>query len=43
MEDQMPWNSYEKNIGRTYFDTNHNSIFLDPPPRVVEIKTKMNK
>ena len=33
----------EENIGRTLFDTNHSKIFFDPPPRVMEIKTKVNK
>ena len=33
----------EKNIGRTLFDINHSNIFFDPPPRVMKIKTKMNK
>ena len=33
----------EKNIGRTPFDVNHSKIFFDPPPRVMEIKTKINK
>ena len=33
----------EKNIGRTLFDINHSKIFFDPPPRVMEIKTKINK
>ena len=28
----------EENIGRTLFDINHN-YFLDPSPRVMEIKT----
>ena len=32
----------EENIGRTLFDINHNKIFFDPPPRVMEIKTKIN-
>ena len=32
----------EENIGRTLFDINHNKIF-DPPPREMEIKTKINK
>ena len=31
------------NIGRTLFDVNCSNIFLDPPPRVMEIKTKINK
>ena len=30
----------EENIGRTLFDINHSKIFFDPPPRVMEIKTK---
>ena len=33
----------EGNIGRTLFDINHSKIFFDPPPRVMEIKTKINK
>ena len=33
----------EEKIGRTLFDINHSKIFLDPPPRVMGIKTKINK
>ena len=33
----------EENIGRTLLDINHSKIFFDPPPRVMEIKTKINK
>ena len=33
----------EENIGRTLFDINHSKIFFDPLPRVMEIKTKINK
>ena len=33
----------EENIGRTLFDINHSKIFFNPPPRVMEIKTKINK
>ena len=33
----------EENIGRTLFDINHSKIFFDPPPRVMEIKPKINK
>ena len=33
----------EENIGRTLFDINCNNISLDPPPRVMKIKTKTNK
>ena len=33
----------EENIGRAFFDINHSKIFFNPPPRVMEIKTKINK
>ena len=33
----------EENIGKTLFDINHSQILYDPPPRVMEIKAKMNK
>ena len=33
----------EENIGRTLYDINHNKILFDPPPREMEIKTKINK
>ena len=33
----------EENIGRTLFDINHSKTFFDPPPRVMEIKTKIDK
>ena len=33
----------KENIGRTLFDINRSNIFLDPPPRVMKIKTKINK
>ena len=33
----------EENIGRTLDDINQSKILYDPPPRVVEIKTKVNK
>ena len=33
----------EENIGRTLFDINHSKIFFDSPPRVMKIKTKINK
>ena len=32
-----------ENIGRTLDDINRSKIFYDPPPRGVEIKTKVNK
>ena len=33
----------EENIGKTLFDVNHSKIFFDPPPRVMKIKTEINK
>ena len=33
----------EENIGKTTSDINHSKILYDPPPRVMEIKTKINK
>ena len=33
----------EESISRTLSDTNHSKILCDPPPRVMEIKTKVNK
>ena len=32
----------EENICRTLFDINHSSIFLNPPSKVMKIKTKVN-
>ena len=33
----------EVNIGRTLSDINQSKIFYDPPPRIMEIKVKVNK
>ena len=33
----------EENIGRTLDDINQSKILYDPPPRVMEIKTRVNK
>ena len=33
----------EENIGRTLYDINHSKILFDPPPREMEIKTKIHK
>ena len=33
----------EENIGKTPPDINHSRILYDPPPRVMEIKEKINK
>ena len=32
-----------ENIGRTLYVINHSKILFDPPPREMEIKTKINK
>ena len=33
----------EENIRKTLTNINHSRIFYDPPPRVMEIKAKINK
>ena len=33
----------EENIGKTLSNINHSRILYDPPPRVLEIKAKINK
>ena len=33
----------EENIGKTLSDINHSRILYDSPPRVLEIKAKINK
>ena len=33
----------EENIGKTLSDINHSRILYDPPPRIFEIKAKINK
>ena len=33
----------EENIGRTLNDRNQSKILYDPPPRITEIKTKVNE
>ena len=42
IKDQKLWNS-EENIGRTLDDINQSKILYDPPPVVMEIKTKVNE
>ena len=32
----------EENMGKTLSDINHSRILFDPPPREMEIKTKIN-
>ena len=38
-----PIKPLEDNTGRTLDDINQSKILCDPPPRVMEIKTKVNK
>ena len=33
----------EENIGKTLYNINHSRVLYDPPPRVMEIKAKINK
>ena len=33
----------EENTGKTLSDIYHSRILYDPPPRILEIKTKINK
>ena len=33
----------EENIGSILFDINHSKILHNPPPRIMKIKTKINK
>ena len=33
----------EENIGRTLPDINHSKILYDPPPRIMEMRAKINK
>ena len=33
----------EENVGKTLSNINHSRILYDPPPRILEIKAKINK
>ena len=33
----------QENVDKTHSDINHSRILYDPPPRVMEIKAKINK
>jgi len=35
--------SLEENTGKTLSDIHHSRILYDPPPRILEIKAKINK
>ena len=32
-----------ENIGKTLFDINHSKILYNPPPKILEVKAKLNK
>ena len=36
-------NFLEDNLGKTLFNINHSRFLYDPPPRLLEIKAKINK
>ena len=33
----------QENIGKTLSDKNHSRIFYEPPPKILELKAKINK
>ena len=33
----------EENRGKTFSNINHSRVLYDPPPRILEIKAKINK
>ena len=37
------YKTLRENIRRPLSDINHSKVFFDPPPRVMEIKTKINE
>ena len=37
------YKTLKRKIGRTLDDINQSKILYDPPPRIMEIKTKINK
>ena len=37
------YKTLEENIGKTLSNINHSGILYDPPPRILEIKAKINK
>ena len=37
-----PTKLLEENIGKTLSNINHSRILYDPPPRIMEIKAKIN-
>ena len=39
----MHYKLFEEHKSRTLFDINYSTIFLDPSPREMRIKTKINK
>ena len=43
MDQRFKRKTLEENIGETLSDINHSSVLYDPPPRILEIKAKINK
>ena len=43
LEVYLPLQFSEENIGKTLSNINHSRILCDPPPRILEIKAKINK
>ena len=43
LKNVLPIFSSESFIGKTFFNINHRNIFSDQPPKVMEIKIKINK
>ena len=37
------YKAFVENVGSTLFDINHSKILFDSPPRIMRIKTKINK
>ena len=42
-DNEMALKLLEENIGKTLSDIHHSRILYDPPPRILEIKAKINK
>ena len=37
------WKTLREKHSKTQYDINHSKILYNPPPRIIEIKTKINK
>ena len=43
LEDKVKWALRSITVGKTLSDISHSRILYDPPPRILEIKAKINK